>query len=79
MSRPRQNQLPARQVAVSGHFKLVFLSLLGLTLFLWVGSAILSVLAAGHPQIAMVDDDFATAGKLVTGTVVGLVGGRAVK
>jgi len=52
---------------------------LALTVFLWAGAAVLSLVAGGHPEVAKVDDGFLDGAKLCTGGAVGLLGGKALR
>jgi hypothetical protein len=67
------------RAVVTRHFKLVFIGVLLLTVFLWLGAAGLSLLAGGRPEVAKVADGFLDGAKLCTGGAVGLLGGKALR
>jgi hypothetical protein len=58
---------------------MVFIGLLLLTVFLYLGAAIISFYAGGHPEVAKVADGFLDGAKLCTGGAVGLLGGKALR
>jgi hypothetical protein len=62
---------------VTRHFKLAFVGMLLLTVLLYAGAGLLSLLSSGHPEIAKVADGFLGGGNIGLGATAGLLSGKA--
>ena len=75
----RQSAEPVARTVVTHYFKLAFIGMLLLTVLLYVGAGLLSILSTGHPEIAKVADGFLDGGKICTGATAGLLSGKALR
>jgi hypothetical protein len=64
---------------VTRNFKLAFIGVLLLTVFLYLGEGLLSILSVGHPEVAKVADGFLDGAKICTGATAGLLSGKALR
>jgi hypothetical protein len=50
-----------------------------LTVFLYLGEGLLSILSVGHPEVAKVADGFLDGAKICTGVTASLLSGKALR
>lgn len=66
--------MPEPQISASPHFKMIFLSVLGLTILLLGADIALAIFSGAHTEDARVTCD--TLGKVGAGAIIGLLGGK---
>ncbi len=76
---PQLRKPPRHRIVVSSHFKLIFLTITGLTVLSMIGSVVISW-AWDHPTANQqsVFEGFGWVWKVGFGAIVGLLGGKAV-